>query len=666
MLKWLAGSSSRPSHDQPSLQLPHKTASPEIITDDPLATICVHKVDRPLEIYAVSRSVSLHRLPTPSLHQFPGVNPLFDDGEDKSVLRPGRTVPKGQYVYRSQHKNHKDYGSPEFPGKSGSSGYDSNRYNSSSEYSSSGAEETANVSKATVPVQVPAEGSRARCGIPRPTILRDDAVTVLEQNVGFVKSILVAVRGNNVNASPSPRAPVRRHNRRSSGASAATLSPIPEGKVDYCIPRPVWPRHGESRKHRQRQQQQATSPQCEEASAIDAPPDSIVDDALLLYTSFTYSPPLPSDVQEQKSTAVSDEKGIPTVSQTAGHRQSSLSSQEILRELSETISQAMAGKHNASPEDVLKGISDTINLKLESLQSSTKSASSEEALRKLSMTLSHREPLTKMSRALSNSSSSSGGSLRAGPSHQDETDRRMLLERLGSAKHHSVQSAGAARTSRGNTGPRPAPRKTRVHSVDDLLPHRGSSSSSTSSSGFSDLTQTTPPSSSSDSPSSRRGDALAQPPVFLHENLANVPNSVRNAMIYGTLCRLNTKSGAYEKLLNSRKSGVIDKGEGSEDVGKVQQQEQDRSLWETYCGAGVTVGDVHLKTSESYYYSPNRPDFTLDMHRAERLVRKIKSAKRRRCWCRVVTSLLGLVFFLMSVMIVSMLLTRGKRVFGPI
>jgi hypothetical protein len=54
------------------------------------------------------------------------------------------------------------------------------------------------------------------------------------------------------------------------------------------------------------------------------------------------------------------------------------------------------------------------------------------------------------------------------------------------------------------------------------------------------------------------------------------------------------------------------------------------------------------------------------MHRAERLMLKIKAAKRRRWWCRLTTSLVGLVFFLMSVMVVSMLLTRGKRVFGPI
>jgi len=49
MLKWLlAGAPSR--QNKPAV-------STEVVTDDPLALICSHKVDRPLEIYAVSRSV---------------------------------------------------------------------------------------------------------------------------------------------------------------------------------------------------------------------------------------------------------------------------------------------------------------------------------------------------------------------------------------------------------------------------------------------------------------------------------------------------------------------------------------------------------------------------------------------------------------------------------
>lgn len=236
------------------------------------------------------------------------MNPLFDEEDSKS---------------QQQH------GSPEFPDKSASSGYGSNRYNSSSE---SGAEE-------------PTE----------PTTLSD----------GYTRR-----------------------------TSAVTLSPIPEGKVDHCVPRPVWP--------------QSTAP---------------------------------SDRNSGKATE-------------NAHK----SSRELLRELSNTI------KQNATPE---------YTLRLESLQTNS---SCEEVLRKLSVTLSNREPLTKMSRALSNSSSSNGGSLRARPS-----DER-----------------GTARTG------------------------RVSSSSSTSSSGFSDLTHTTPSSCSS------------QPPVFLHEHLSSVPNCVRNAMLCGT------------------------------------------------------------------------------------------------------------------------------------
>jgi len=398
------------------------------------------------------------------------VNPLFHEGDEKL----GCGDPKSRFLYHCQHQQH---GSPEFPDKSASSGYGSPRYNSSSE---SGAEE-------------PTETA----------ILRDDAITVLEQNVGYVKSILVAVRGNN--SSP------RRHNRR---PSAATLSPIPEGKVDYCIPRPVWPRDGT---------EHAEGPQS------SAPPDSIVDDALLLYTSFTYTP--------------SDQYSVKSMENARPSNHTNISSHELLRELSDTISQAIEGKQNSTSEDVMK-----MNLKLESLQ---RNPSSEEILRKFSVTLSHREPLAKMSRALSNSSSSSGGSLRARPSDERETARLLLLQRL----------EDSARTSRAVTG---------------------SSSSSTSSSGFSDLTQTTPSSSSS-----RR---LPQPPVFLHEDLSSVPTSVRNALIYGTLCKLN---GAYEKLRRNEKREHVTEG----------QQQQDR----TYSGAGVATGDVLFKSC--YYVSKCECDF---------------------------------------------------------
>jgi hypothetical protein len=61
-----------------------------------------------------------------------------------------------------------------------------------------------------------------------------------------------------------------------------------------------------------------------------------------------------------------------------------------------------------------------------------------------------------------------------------------------------------------------------------------------------------------------------------------------------------------------------------------------------------------------------RPDFTLDIPGAERLLRKIQASKRQRCWCRLSVSLLGLLFFLLSVMAVSMIYTRGRRLFGSL
>ncbi|XP_017766028.1 PREDICTED: uncharacterized protein LOC108555055 [Eufriesea mexicana] len=57
-------------------------------------------------------------------------------------------------------------------------------------------------------------------------------------------------------------------------------------------------------------------------------------------------------------------------------------------------------------------------------------------------------------------------------------------------------------------------------------------------------------------------------------------------------------------------------------------------------------------------------DFTLDVSRAERLGRVIAKAKQKRHWCRALTAFFGLVFFLLSVVIVSLSVTRGRKVFG--
>ncbi|EGI58505.1 PREDICTED: uncharacterized protein LOC105152810 isoform X2 [Acromyrmex echinatior] len=57
-------------------------------------------------------------------------------------------------------------------------------------------------------------------------------------------------------------------------------------------------------------------------------------------------------------------------------------------------------------------------------------------------------------------------------------------------------------------------------------------------------------------------------------------------------------------------------------------------------------------------------DFTLDVTQVERLGRTIARAKRKRQWCRALTTLFGLVFFVLSVVVVSLSVTRGRKVFG--
>lgn len=67
-----------------------------------------------------------------------------------------------------------------------------------------------------------------------------------------------------------------------------------------------------------------------------------------------------------------------------------------------------------------------------------------------------------------------------------------------------------------------------------------------------------------------------------------------------------------------------------------------------------------------FFQPAGRPeaDFTLDVPRSELLTRRMRAAKKWRFRCRIVTSFLGLVFFLLSLMAVSLMLTRGKRMFG--
>ncbi|XP_055626234.1 uncharacterized protein LOC129768538 [Toxorhynchites rutilus septentrionalis] len=100
------------------------------------------------------------------------------------------------------------------------------------------------------------------------------------------------------------------------------------------------------------------------------------------------------------------------------------------------------------------------------------------------------------------------------------------------------------------------------------------------------------------------------------------------------------------------------------------------SYWEMYYGANREEQKPHQtlirkmkiggKNAISVSYPSTRPesDFTLDMPRAEQLRVKMKKEKQFRSRCRWFFYFLSVVFFLLSVMVVSLVLTRGKRMFG--
>ncbi|XP_008195969.1 uncharacterized protein LOC664468 isoform X2 [Tribolium castaneum] len=336
--------------------------------------------------------------------------------------------------------------------------------------------------------------------------LRDES----EQNQNFAKSVKPNRVGKNNRSPPS------------SGSSSGTLTTIPEGRVDLPIPKPIWP----DRK----------------------PHDSLVDDALLRYTSLN---------QEQDFTT--DRLDV--------------SVKEVLVELLNGINATMDGSTGLTPEEMLKSVNEKIAASIELLRLTT-----EEEMKKLCVNLSNCRKINSVLRAFSNS-----------------------------------------------------PERT-VSDADELYQIPSGSSSS----GFSDL------------------HAL---PVFIHEDLGSVPNGVRNAMIYGTLYRGKNLGSKPAKDAPPKRTSLRDVNDNKP------------SVWEQYYGVrAVQEGEVKYaaKPTDVPLFPGGRPeaDFTLDVPRSELLSKRMKQDKKWRCRCRLLTSFLGLVFFLLSVMAVSLMLTRGKRMFG--
>ncbi|XP_016967907.1 uncharacterized protein LOC108036346 [Drosophila biarmipes] len=132
-------------------------------------------------------------------------------------------------------------------------------------------------------------------------------------------------------------------------------------------------------------------------------------------------------------------------------------------------------------------------------------------------------------------------------------------------------------------------------------------------------------------------------------------------------------------------SGAID-GAGGDKAQRERERERESiaewhrkkpSIWEMYYGTNRlhqsllgkqrSGGELVISSAQpTLSYPSSRPesDFTLDLPRAEQLRLKMEKEKKFRQRCRFITTFLSLVFFLLTVMVVSLVLTRGKRMFG--
>ncbi|KAM7345105.1 uncharacterized protein ACRADG_011555 isoform 1-T2 [Cochliomyia hominivorax] len=146
--------------------------------------------------------------------------------------------------------------------------------------------------------------------------------------------------------------------------------------------------------------------------------------------------------------------------------------------------------------------------------------------------------------------------------------------------------------------------------------------------------------------------------------------------------QLNSTSGTTNNTKPVKSNNISSGAESSEANDKESILDWHRkkpSIWEMYYGTnriqqsllggkknGMMVTNALASSPSTMCYPSSRPesDFTLDMPRAEQLRIKMEKEKKFRQRCRVITTFLSLVFFLLTVMVVSLVLTRGKRMFG--
>ncbi|XP_076244924.1 uncharacterized protein LOC143185639 [Calliopsis andreniformis] len=110
-------------------------------------------------------------------------------------------------------------------------------------------------------------------------------------------------------------------------------------------------------------------------------------------------------------------------------------------------------------------------------------------------------------------------------------------------------------------------------------------------------------------------------------------------------------------------------GGTKQNLNKLVSSEPEYATLECSDGGSSSEGMVVASSKDDWEhrirgFATGDLDFTLDVSRAERLGRAIARAKRKRQWCRALTAFFGLVFFVLSVVVVSLSVTRGRKIFG--
>lgn len=618
MIKWLSGSRLKESAT---------VHEPTPLTNDPLAVISgINCPDGKYHIYAVSR-----------------VNPLYKEEEHEEEEET--TLDENSDGTADQRSS---------PRKSVSSGYES-RCNSSSE-SSSCTECENEIDKKSINTK------------------REKRITKSLNNKNKKKTAESATEEYD---KPGELKDVKNKYKNGSPPGSSNLSPIPEGKVDCSIPPPIWPRCEENCSHRGGQSLDDHVPGRTFFHDGTTNPVNFV---------FKYNEGYPRCSYGAKKVSVSeyernwkeftnrdrlhgkgvDDSGKGSTPESTMENRKEFT-HEVLRDLANLIAYAMSKTSPLSIQEIMKTLSESIQKSLEVLSQTE----SDDSIKKLCSSLSYKNgidtrELAAQLQKLKDRTYSSGSERNSSSS----SGCKDIYISSNSSSKDGVYSSSSSVHERQKIFHRDKPKEKVIHHQRDC-----SSSSAESAFGYSDSSPTPP----SDSSSSGKASGLLNP-VFIHEDIYSVPKSVRNTIICDTLNRTNTESiknnanaadcgsSAFAKLISAKRKISIESR--TEDVGPLKIDEEEgggKIITISTTATSIKVDNtVFKKVEHPYYTAMGRPDFTLDLPQAERLMKKIASSKRRRCWCRLTTSILGLIFFLLSVMMVSLVITKGRRMFGAI